>query len=272
MSDLGLRVVSALVLGPLVLFLVWWGNPGFTLLVALGTAVIAWEWNSITRGATDRAMIAAAGGSIMAVLAAALGQWLPAVLLLVLGAAVGHALAKRSGKPGTLLWLGVLYAALPAAALVILRGDADWGRLAVFWLLLIVWGTDIGAYSAGRLIGGPKLWPAISPNKTWAGSVGGIAAALTIGLAFIYLFLPEPVSPLSAAAVIIGLSFAAQVGDLAESKLKRMFDVKDSSNLIPGHGGVMDRVDGLVVAALVAGVVGAARAGPDAAGGGLLLW
>jgi phosphatidate cytidylyltransferase len=272
MNELAQRVVSALILGPLVLLLVWWGNPGFALLMMVAAAAIIWEWNAIMRRLNDQAMVVAALCAVLAVLAAALGQWLAASLVLILGAAISQLLASRAGDAGRLLWLGMVYAALPAAALVFLRDDPQWGRSAIFWLLFIVWATDIGAYVAGRQVGGPKLWPALSPNKTWAGAAGGLTAALAVGLAFTYGLAARPDNLFGLVVLIVALSVAAQLGDLAESALKRRFNVKDSSQLIPGHGGVMDRVDGLVATAIVAGVIGAIRAGPDAAGAGLLLW
>ncbi len=272
MNELAQRVVSALILGSVVLLLVWWGNPGFALLMTVGAAAIVWEWNGITRRLNDPAMVVATLCAVLVVLAAALGQWLAALLALILGAAISQLLALRARQASRLLWLGVVYAVIPAAALVVLRDDPQWGRSAIFWLLFIVWATDIGAYFAGRRIGGPKLWPALSPKKTWAGAAGGLIAALAVGLAFTYGLAARPNDLFGLVSLIVALSVAAQLGDLAESALKRRFNVKDSSRLIPGHGGVMDRVDGLVAAAIVAGVVGAVRAGPDAAGAGLLLW
>lgn len=272
MSELGRRVLSALLLGSAVLLLLWWGNPGFAVLLAAAAAIMVWEWSGITRKAgADAAMIAAGAGAALAVLAAAAGWWMTAVILVAAGGVLGQAVAGFVGG-NRLLWLGVVYAALPACALAALRDDPEWGLVAVLWLLVIVWATDIGAYFAGRAIGGPKLWPAVSPKKTWAGALGGGTAALVVGMGVAYLALPGIGSPWALAAVIVILSIAGQLGDLAESALKRHFGVKDSSTLIPGHGGLMDRVDGVVAAALVAGVLGMARGGPEAPGGGLLLW
>lgn len=272
MSDLGKRVASGLVLGPLVLLLVWWGSPAFALLAAAGAFAIVWEWSRITRSLrSDGAAYLAAATAGLAVITASAGHWLAAAAVLAAGVASAQLLARR-GDNDRLLWLGSLYGALPAGALVVLRGDPEWGLAAVFWVIFLVWATDIGAFFAGRFIGGPKLWPAVSPKKTWSGAAGGVVAALFIGWIFLYVVLPEREISWPLLALAIGLSVAAQLGDLAESSLKRRFGVKDSSNLIPGHGGVMDRVDGLIAAAFVAGLVGAVRAGPEAAGSGLLVW
>jgi phosphatidate cytidylyltransferase len=272
MTELGLRIASAAVLGPLVIAIVWWGNPGFALLAAAMAGIVMWEWNRITReGHNDAASWLAIGAATLAVLSVAYGSWIAGIVLMLCGAIIGQAMAGRAGG-SRILWLGIFYASLPAAALVILRADAEWGLVVVGLLLCVVWATDIGAYFAGRGIGGPKLWPAVSPKKTWSGAIGGALAALGAGMLFLSLAIPDYGPGVVQAGLIVLLSVVSQLGDLGESALKRRFDVKDSSDLIPGHGGVMDRVDALVAAAVVAAVIGVIRAGSDAAAGGVLLW
>ncbi len=143
------------------------------------------------------------------------------------------------------LWLGLVYVALAFASLVLLR---LYGASAVFFVLVVVWSSDIGAYAVGRLIGGPRLAPSISPGKTWSGAAGGLAASIVLG-GFMAGF---TVGNLVVAALLGAVS---QLGDLGESALKRRYGVKDSGHLIPGHGGLLDRLDGLMAASLVAGIL-----------------
>lgn len=174
-------------------------------------------------------------------------------------------------SPQRVPWLaaGVVYAAVCAGAPILLRSSYDFGLHAILFLFAVVWTTDIAGYVVGRLVGGPKLWPAVSPKKTWSGAIGGVAGAVIFGGALVH-FSGIPVGFVAVLAAV--LSIAAQGGDLAESALKRRFGVKDASQIIPGHGGVMDRLDGFIVAALVAAVIGLARGGFDQPGRGLLMW
>ncbi len=149
---------------------------------------------------------------------------------------------------------GIVYAAMLAAAPIILRSDSALGFLAIVFLFAVVWTTDIAAYFGGRLIGGAKLWPAVSPNKTWSGAIVGTLAAIGAAIA---VAVYGDISVGAAAVLAAVLSIAAQGGDLFESHLKRRFGVKDASHVIPGHGGVMDRIDGFIVAAMSGGAVGA---------------
>jgi phosphatidate cytidylyltransferase len=250
------RILSALVLAPLALLAVYVGGPVFDAVVALAAAIMAWEWDRICRGRFSKS------GQVMAIAVAAaalLGAHFPmAALAVVWIGMLGAAVFSRSGW----LAMGALYIGLPVIALTWLRQDA--GLITLMWLLAIVWATDIGAYVAGRSIGGPKLAPRISPNKTWAGLIGGVAAAVIAGglVAWIFGAGQGPLVGVFAAL----LAASSQMGDLFESSVKRRFKVKDSSNIIPGHGGVLDRVDGLIAAApiLAFAVV--------ALGGGLDTW
>jgi phosphatidate cytidylyltransferase len=172
-------------------------------------------------------------------------------------------------RPGWVT-LGIVYAALLLAAPVTLRGDASYGMTAIFFLFAIVWTTDIAGYFAGRAIGGPKLAPSISPKKTWSGAIAGLIAVVVI-VAIGAGYVPGArLIPLIAVSMF--LSIASQAGDLAESALKRRFDVKDASQIIPGHGGVMDRLDGFWAAAACAAVIGLARGGFEEPARGLLVW
>jgi len=167
-------------------------------------------------------------------------------------------------------YLGVPYVGLPALALVLLRDDPDYGFAAVLWVFLIVWAADTLAYFAGRVIGGPKLAPRISPKKTWAGLGGAVLGSALVSIIFAYV---APLNGVLALAVLAGcLAVVEQAGDLFESSLKRFHGVKDSGSLIPGHGGIIDRVDGLVAVAVVAALVGFFRDQGGSAARGLLHW
>lgn len=165
---------------------------------------------------------------------------------------------------------GVAYAALLLAAPVILRRDQNYGMAAIFMLFAIVWITDIAGYFAGRAIGGPRLAPSISPKKTWSGAVAGLAgAAIAVAIGARYI---GGARTAALVGVAVALSIVSQAGDLAESALKRHFAVKDSSQIIPGHGGVMDRLDGFWAAAVCAAIIGLARGGFTEPARGLLIW
>lgn len=176
--------------------------------------------------------------------------------------------SRASNRP---LWLvaGGLYAAATLVAPLMLRTDPAYGFKALLLLFAIVWMTDVMGYVVGRVFGGPKLWPAVSPNKTWSGAVGGIAGAVAAGLV-VAAFGMLALMPIAFLAMI--LSMVAQCGDLFESAVKRRFGAKDTSHLIPGHGGLMDRLDGFIAAALVAAAIGVVRGGPGAVAPGLLVW
>jgi phosphatidate cytidylyltransferase len=191
-----------------------------------------------------------------------------ALLLLALGTLATVMLARHKHP----LWAagGVLYGGGLALAPITLRSDVQRGFTALLFLFAVVWTTDIVAYFVGRALGGPKLAPSISPNKTWSGGIGGTAAAVVVavGLGFAtHLGALGMIAVLAAALSMIG-----QIGDLFESALKRRFGAKDSSNLIPGHGGLMDRLDAFLVAAVLAAIIGIGRGGIEAPGRGLLAW
>lgn len=253
-SALRTRALSALVMAVPVLAAEFAGAPWFEGLLSVAALFMAFEWDRLCAGPRDAgarrndpaswALVAAMAAVALAVLLKAYGL---ALWLAVGGFAAVFLIARGIERRAPLLQaLGALYIGLPFVALVWLRADPDGGLVSVLWIMALVWATDTGAMAAGKSIGGPKLAPAISPNKTWAGLFGGMAAAALVGLAFA-LFLHASVGLVMALSA--GLAVVAQIGDLAESMVKRHFGVKDSGAIIPGHGGIFDRVDGLLAAA-----------------------
>jgi phosphatidate cytidylyltransferase len=246
-SSLRLRVLSALVLAPIALASAWFEPSVPSALVVLAAdAVMAWEWGRMCR-TDDRADGVPIVTSIVVVLAgvvvAALGMPLVALIIAILGGLAG-AVASRGRGEAVLVGFGILWIALPSIALIWLALDPRNGRTTILWLLAIVWATDIGAFAAGRTFGGPRLAPRVSPNKTWAGLLGGVVCAAAVGGVTGVLLGATPIVPL---VLLSGaLAVVAQTGDLAESIAKRHFGVKDSSGLIPGHGGLLDRLDGML--------------------------
>jgi phosphatidate cytidylyltransferase len=233
------------------------------------------EWSGEIVQAPRSAQIAGAG--VLAAAGALAAAGFPGVALLVIAAGAGALVALRKRDK---LWCaaGLLYAGVVLAGPMLLRRDLDprFGTLALLYLFAVVWATDILGFFGGRLIGGPKLAPGISPKKTWsgalAGALGGVGAGAAVAaMGSRLLELPE-INLLAAIGLALLLSVVAQAGDLVESAIKRRFGVKDSSRIIPGHGGLMDRLDGFLAAAGAAALLGVARGGLDGAGGGLLAW
>jgi phosphatidate cytidylyltransferase len=261
------RVVAALVLAPVTIAIAYAGGWLWTTLVTLAAIGLYVEWLMIV-GVARETRVVTSGAVALAIsgLCLALGRIDASLLALALGLA---AVALLS--PGRRNWIatGFGYAAAAQIASVLVRLDQVWGFVALILVLLVVWVTDIGGYFAGRSIGGPKLWPRVSPKKTWAGAVGGFVASLVIAAAFAAFGLGKTGPLLLLGAV---LSIASQLGDLFESAVKRRFGVKDSSHIIPGHGGLMDRLDGFVAAIVLAAVFGFLRGGVDGVGRGLMVW
>jgi phosphatidate cytidylyltransferase len=265
--NLWTRVAAALVLAPLAIAAAyagsWWWIAPVTLL-AIGLFV---EWLTVVGSAREKSVVAA-GVVALAVAGLCLGfaRVELALAALALGVAATALLSVRQRR-----WTsaGFLYAGAAQMASVLVRFDTATGFIALVFVLLIVWVTDIGGYFAGRGIGGAKLWPRVSPNKTWAGAIGGFAASLVVALGFAALDLGRSWPLLMLAAV---LSVVAQLGDLFESAVKRRFGVKDSSHIIPGHGGLMDRFDGYIAAIVLASIFGLLRGGVDGVGRGLMVW
>jgi phosphatidate cytidylyltransferase len=226
-----LRIISSAVMAPIAIGIAWLGGWPFVLFWTLAACIVLWEWTRLVTRSRGTA-----------------------------------------SYTDFFVWMiaGLLYAAVVVLAPVILRRDPALGFVAILFLFAVVWVTDIAAYFAGRALGGPKLWAAVSPNKTWSGALGGtlggvIAALLVVKVAGLVI---APMLVL----VTLALSVASQAGDLLESALKREFGAKDSGDLIPGHGGLMDRLDGFLTAVLAAVMVGLLRGGFDGAAQGLLAW
>lgn len=270
-ADLGLRALSAAVLIPAVLLDVWLGGAWFELFVALLCVLMAQEWVTLTHRDDPLQFALHAGAALAGAilpLQAGAGTAIIAVLVLAaLSVTLSHFTRPESPKWA---YLGVAYVGLPAIALVLLRGDPGYGLLAIVWVLVTVWAADTLAYFAGRIIGGPKLAPRLSPKKTWAGLGGAMAGSAIAAIAVAVIARLEGVVPLAFIAAL--LAIVEQAGDLFKSAWKRHFGVKDSGHLIPGHGGVIDRVDGLVAVATAAFILGLIRGGLHAPGAGLLGW
>lgn len=239
------RVLSGLALAPLPIAAIWFGWPWLPLLTALAAAVMAWEWSRLCRqgrfGAEGALLVAVVEA---AVAAAAFGRFGLALLLALIGAAaVFGAVRDRGDRAPRWTAFGTLWVAVPCV-LFLWLGRTPAGRATLLWLLAIVWATDIGAYAAGRSLGGPALAPRWSPKKTWAGLLGGVLCAAVAGsAAAAWLGIHPGLPPVLTSAA---LAIVEQFGDLAESAAKRRFGVKDSSSLIPGHGGLLDRLDGML--------------------------
>jgi phosphatidate cytidylyltransferase len=249
--EIGTRIASGLVMAVVAGGLLYFGGPAFAAGVAAVGVVTSFEWSRIVRGAAiDTGLVV----QILTMLIAAALAWFGLTALALAAVVAGTILTgllSVQNRP-LLSAEGVLYAGLPVVALIWLREDQPNGLYAVLFILIVVVATDVAAFVFGRLIGGPKLAPAISPNKTWSGFIGGVSTAGLAAAAFAHGIGAGP-AMLGVAGVVLGV--LAQIGDLTESALKRSFGVKDSGTLIPGHGGIMDRIDGLVFAAVAAGFV-----------------
>jgi phosphatidate cytidylyltransferase len=272
--ELRLRIISGIVMAAVVLAATWYGGLAFRMLACAISLLVYYEWSTITGAhARDPQGNALAWLGLAAIAAATIAEEpvyaMSALVLFVVVTAVLVALRDRSW------WLpgGLLYAGLTAIALAEIRDDDFRGFAVMLFVFATVWATDIFAYFVGRAIGGPKLAPRISPGKTWSGAIGGAVAAVIAGSGVIWYFFLG--SGLRVALIALLLSVCSQAGDLFESFIKRRFGVKDSSHLIPGHGGVMDRVDGLIFACfaafLLAIVLTLATDGETASLGGVLL-
>ena len=270
LGDLGPRLISAIAMIVLALAALVQGGFVFVAFWTVAAVAVHWEWQRITGGPHEHLRVY--GGGLAIALSGglmALGQRDAALLVLSVTALVVFAAISGPSR----IWnaMGILYAGALLLSVTVLRLSILSGFEAILWLFAIVWGTDIMAYFGGRLIGGPKLWPRVSPSKTWSGFLIGITSGAFLGLAALLVF-ADQVQPVP--VVLLGLvtGAIAQGGDLFESSIKRRYGVKDSRHLIPGHGGAMDRLDGFITAALFAAVFGALHAGAAAAAHGLFVW
>ena len=273
--NLLIRVIVALVLAPTAIAMAYAGGWLWTALVTLAAIGLYVEWLAIVgKARSTRVVVVGAAALAIAGLCLALGRIEASLVVLMLGlVAVGAVTPERR------IWAiaGFGYAAVAELASVLLRLDPKMGFAALMFVFLVVWVTDIGGYFAGRSIGGPKLWPRVSPKKTWAGALGGFVASLVVAAGFAALD-PNKADPQlmlkMTSLLLLGaiLSIASQLGDLFESAVKRRFGVKDSSHIIPGHGGLLDRLDGFVAAVALAGIFGLLHGGVDGVGRGLMVW
>ncbi|MHB2169212.1 phosphatidate cytidylyltransferase [Alsobacter sp. R-9] len=268
-SELALRVASGLVMAALALGTAWSGGWAFGTLWSVAAVLLLREWLSLVGIAGHRLTVVWALGAVAVVIAGALAEAMPLVAPEALVAALGGALVAGLASPGGRRgWaaLGTLVAAVVVVVPVDVRGHPAHSLVAILWLYAVVWLSDIGAFFAGRAIGGPKLWPRVSPKKTWSGAVGGLLVGTASAVAIVLVarsrfgigwFDGWQLVALSAFASVVSMG-----GDLAESAMKRHFDVKDSSHLIPGHGGVMDRLDSFWAVCMLLAVIVYVTGGP----------
>ena len=249
-ESLRARIASGLVLAGVAVAAAYAGGWAFNALVAVAAVGMTWEWDRLC-GGSGRGLLPAvhAAVAVTAVGLAGFGRPAEGVAAVAVGAVLAAVVAAQARRPTGWAVAGLAYTAIPALAAVWLRADSGAGRLAVLWLFAVIWATDTGAYFTGRTLGGPKLAPRLSPGKTWAGVAGGTAAACLAGLGVAAVADLGPAWALVLASA--GLSLVGQGGDLAISGMKRHFRAKDSSHLIPGHGGVLDRLDSTVASVLL---------------------
>jgi phosphatidate cytidylyltransferase len=268
-SNLALRIVSSLVLAPLAIAAAYFGGAVFIAFWLIAALVVLWEWQTLVCGHDRNSVLTVGAAALIGAAAVLVVGWFGIAIALVALGGFGIAALASQVRRGWCV-AGIIYAAALLVAPVLLRRDAAFGFAAILFLFVIVWLTDIAAYFAGRAIGGPKLMPRISPKKTWSGAIGGSVAAVVGGVLLARQFgIAEWVA---VALVALVLSVVSQAGDLFESAVKRRFNAKDSSQLLPGHGGLMDRLDGFVVAAVAGALVGLLHGGINAPARGLMVW
>lgn len=247
-SELTLRVVAGIALIAIATIAIFLGGMAFWLLCAVLSVFMMAEWADLAKVPPKTKRLAQYA---LFVPIAIFCPWAAGPNFFALGLLLGAAFFITIVTRMPMLGAGTIYCGLPVFALLLIREAPDNGIVYAFWTLALVWATDVGAYFAGRAIGGPKLAPAISPNKTWAGLAGGVVAAALFGGAMNHTFgLPVRLALASPLLAVL-----AQAGDLYESWLKRRAGVKDSGDILPGHGGVLDRLDGLVPVAPIAALL-----------------
>ncbi len=266
-SELKTRIITAAILAPIVVFLAYYNESTFLFLIGVFVVALSWEWGRMTRSNGQDHIVVLTAMTALTMMGAVVWKDVNMVWgVLLLGVLTVYFLTQTKRR-----WAvaGVFYIALPACALVWLRTGGEYGFAAIAFVLFTVWTTDSASYAVGRLIGGVKFAPAISPNKTWSGFLGGIIAAAMMGGLFSLWLGNETSKTLAVVAFMVAI--ASQYGDLLESAVKRHYGIKDSSQLIPGHGGAFDRLDGLLMAVLMAAAIAFFR---DAAtpAQSLLIW
>ncbi len=265
--DLRPRAIAAMALGLIALAAAWFGGAVFAAFWLIASVVALWEWQRMVQGGRLPERVAAGMLAILTGALLALHKSAPgAVAALVLGALAVGWIARAPLR----VWAGagVLYTGALVVSLTLLRASPNYGLAAILWLYAVVWGADIAAYFAGRLIGGPRLWPSVSPGKTWSGAIVGALAGAALGLLLSgWTNRMDRLFWLGLAAAVV-----SALGDLFESAVKRRFGVKDSSGLIPGHGGVMDRLDAFIAASAFAAAVAAVNTKGSFIASGLFRW
>jgi phosphatidate cytidylyltransferase len=269
--NLWLRIASAAVLAPLAIGAAYIGSWPFTVFWLIAAIAVWWEWVGLV-GLVDpagRHVMLATGAGALILQAILIEIGYSAISIMVIALSVLAAVVT-AGRQSPLVAGGIVYASALLVGPVILRADEAYGFAAILMLFAVVWGTDIGGYFSGRAFGGPKLAAAISPKKTWSGAIGGTIVGIAAAVAICSLFAIKNLMMIG--IIALALSIASQAGDLFESWLKRRVNAKDASGLIPGHGGVMDRLDGFIFAATVAAVLGVIGGGLETPASALLVW
>jgi phosphatidate cytidylyltransferase len=265
--DLIVRAAVAAVMAPIAITIAFAGGWLWTLLTTAIAIGLYYEWHAIVNEAGEKRAFAI---GVIALEIVGLSLWFGWTGVAATAAVLGPTLIVffSNARP----WWntsGFIYAAAALISSILIRLDGTMGFYALVFILFVVWASDIGGYFAGRAIGGPKLWPRVSPQKTWAGAIGGVALSIVVALIAVTLGWGHAV-PLLLLAV--ALSVVSQLGDLFESAVKRAFGVKDSGRIIPGHGGLLDRLDGFVAAIVFAAIIGSMRGGIDGVGRGFMVW
>ncbi len=270
-ADLAPRLVSGVVMAGLALAALYAGGDFFVVFWGMAALAVFWEWHRIVGGPRPAARLCVGWLAVVAAAWFARQASMDGALLSILVGALALAFLGGAGRRA---WnaFGVIYAGSLIVATVGLGLSLE-GYHAILWLFALVWGADTMAFAGGRLIGGPKLWPRVSPGKTWSGFIVGVCGGTILGLAALYA--SDGVAA-NSWAWLLGAGLCAAVvsqgGDLFESAVKRRFDVKDSSHLIPGHGGFMDRLDGFIAASVFVALLGAARGSSLQMAIGALRW
>lgn len=267
--ELKARIGSIIILMPIMVWIIWMGGAVYNFVAIIAAMRLCYEWFRIL-GYNHHPSIYI-GIFIVAIicLMASLGHY-EKTIWICFSFLVVSAVCMMFRLKMALAFCGLFYACATGIALIILRADPEYGFIGILFICAVVWSTDISAYCIGKVVGGAKLCPKISPKKTWSGSLGGLVGGIAAGT-IIAVFIGGDNSMLT--MLIAGLlSLMTQFGDLLESLLKRTFDVKDSGNLIPGHGGLLDRLDGFGVSITIAALIGIIHAGTHFVATGLLIW
>ncbi len=270
-NDLKRRVPSAIAMIVIALAATWYGGILFLLFWTLAALIVWYEWATIVR-AEPRTNVIAIGAIAISLAAVLLGSNFPLAALAAIVLGIGVCAFLTSGTQDARIWSGsgLLYAAFVFVPAVMLREDPKFGFTVIIWLYAVVWLTDIAAYFFGRFIGGPKLAPVLSPKKTWSGAIGGTLFGVLGGVSVATI--ANARFAMMSIMIALVVSVVSQAGDIFESYVKRKFGKKDASGILPGHGGVMDRIDGFITAAAIALLIGLLHGGAGTPATGLLQW